>query len=150
MITIFTGKFTILILQKYNFKVCVISFSFYSTHFKVYIRLPYINTQLITTEPFNNTLVISSSDRQTTGPYQGPAYCCEGDHKSGIILLLHQYQKINYCSESVLAIVLDLNILVFSIRIFELIPRSTLVRFSLLRAIYLYNSSGLRLYIFCL
>ena len=49
-----------------------------------------------------------------------------------------------------LTIVPDLNIFVFSIAIFDLIPRRTLVRFSLLSASYLYNSTGLRFYIFFL
>ena len=40
VITIVTGEFTILIIQKYGFKVCVISFGFYSTCYKVYIIYP--------------------------------------------------------------------------------------------------------------
>ena len=53
VIAIFTGEFTILILQKYGFKVYVILFGFYSTHFKVYIHLPCINTHRGTTTPFS-------------------------------------------------------------------------------------------------
>ena len=143
------GKFTILILQKYSFKVCVISFSFYSTHFKVYIHLPCINTQQKTTAPFENTPVISSSDCLKTGLYQGSADRCEGFRKSDTIRLLQQSQTTHYCIQSVLAIVPDLNIFVFSLTIFDLILRSTLVRFCLLRENYLYNSTGLRFYTFC-
>ena len=47
-----TGEFTILILQKYGFKFCMISFGFYLSRFKVYIRLPCINTQRRTTATF--------------------------------------------------------------------------------------------------
>ena len=143
------GELNILILQKYGFKVCVISFCFYSTHFKVYIHLPYINTQRQTTSPSNITPVISSSNRQTTGLYQGSADCCEGDRNSDIICLLQPYQKIHYSNQSVLVIVPNRNIFVFSITIFDLISRSALVLFSLLRASYLYNWTGLRFYIFC-
>ena len=49
MIAIVTGEFTILILRKYGFKVYVILLGFYSSQFKVYINLPYINTQRQTT-----------------------------------------------------------------------------------------------------
>ena len=139
VITIVTGEFTVLILQKYSFEVCVILFGFYSTHFKVHIHLPWINTQWRTTSPFDNTPVISSNDLQNTGLYQGSADCCEGDCNSDIIFLIHQSQTIYYCNHSVLAIVPDLNILVFSITIFDLISRSTLLRFSLIRASYFYN-----------
>ena len=48
-----------------------------------------------------------------------------------------------------LAVFPDLNIFVFSITIFDLISRSALVRFILLRARYLYNYTGLRFYILC-
>ena len=125
MMAIVTGEFTILILKKYGFKVCMISFEFYSTNFKVYIHIPCINTQRQKAAPFDDTSVILSSDRHNTGLYQGSANCCEGDHNSDIILLLQQYQKIHYCNQSVLAIVPDLNIFVFSISIIDLISRST-------------------------
>ena len=46
-----------------------------------------------------------------------------------------------------LAIVLDLKIFVFSITIFDLITRSALVKFFLLRVRYLYKLTGLRFYI---
>ena len=45
MINIVTGEFTILILQKYDFKVYMISFGFYFYNFKVYIHLPCIDAQ---------------------------------------------------------------------------------------------------------
>ena len=122
----------------------MISFGFYSTHFKVYIKLPCINTQRQTTATFNGTTIISFSERQKTGLYQGSADRCEGDRNSNIIRLLHQSHKIHYCNQSVLAIFPDLNILVFSTTVFDLIPSSALVRFSLLHESYLYNSTGLR------
>ena len=139
MISIVTGEFTIMILQKYGFKICVISFGFYSTHFKVYIHLPSINTQKRTTEPFDNTPVISPSNSQTIGLYQVSTNHCEGYHNYNIICLLQPSQAINYSNQSGLAIVPDLKILVFSIKCFDLILKSTLVWFSLLCAIYLYN-----------
>ena len=128
----------------------MILFGFYSTQYKVYIHLPWMNTQRRTTAPFDMTHVISSSDWQTTGLYQGSTNCCEGYCKSNIICLLQPSQEIHYSNQSGLAIVSVLNIFVFSITNFDLILRRTLVRFSLLCAIYLYNSAGLRLYIFCL
>ena len=65
MIAIVTGEFTMLIILKYSFKVCVISFGFYLIHYKVYIYLPCLNTQQLTTAPFDITHVISSIKRQT-------------------------------------------------------------------------------------
>ena len=82
--------------------------------------------------------------------YQGSADRCEGDHKSDRICLLQPSQAIHHCNQSVLAIVPDLNIFIFSVTIFDLISRSALTRFSLLHARYLYNSAGIRFYIFCL
>ena len=128
MIAIFTGECTILILQKYGFKVCVILFSFYSIHFKVCIHLPCINTQRQSRAPFDYTPVISSSNHQKTGLYQGSANCCEGYRNSGLMCLLQKSQSIHYCNQSVLAIVPDLNIFVFSVMIVVLIFRSALVR----------------------
>ena len=116
--------------------------------YKVYIYLPSINTQQQTTAPFYDTPVISYIHHQTAGLYRGSANRCEGDLNSDIILLLQQYQTIHYCNQSVLSIVPDLNIFLFSITIFDLISRGALVRFSLLRASYLYKSTELRLYIF--
>ena len=150
VIAIVTDEFAILILQNYSFKVCVIFFCFNSTRFKVYIHLPVINTQRQTTASFNITPLISSSEWQTTGLYQGSADCCDGDHISNIICLLQPSQAIHYCNQSGLAIVPDLKIFVFSIVIFYLIFKRALVWFSLLRVIYLYNSTGLCFFIFCL
>ena len=59
VIAIFTGEFTILILRKYDFKVCMISFGFYSSHFKFFIHLPCINTQPKTTASFKLWLPLS-------------------------------------------------------------------------------------------
>ena len=99
-----------LILIKYSYKVCVISFGFYSTHYKVYIHLPCINTQRKTTEPFDMTHVISSSDHQTPILYQGPANRCEWYRNHDIICLLQLSQIIHYCNQSELEIVPDLHI----------------------------------------
>ena len=106
-----------------------------------------MNTQKRAKEPFDNTPVISSIEYRNTGLYQGSADRCEGYRNSDLIHLLHKYQAIHYCNQSVLAIVPDLNRFVFSIKIVDLISRSALVRFSLLRARYLYNLKGLRFYI---
>ena len=139
MIDIVTGESTIFILQKYGFEVCVISFGFYSTPFKVCIHLPCINIQQQTKAPFEITPVISYRYLQTTGMYQGSADSGEVDRNSDIIRPLCPSQKIHYCNQSVLAIVPDLNIFVFSITVFGLILRISLVLLCLLRAIYLYN-----------
>ena len=95
---------------------------------KVYIYLPCINTQQLATSPFDKTPVISSSDHQKTGLHQWSSNMCEGDRNFDLTRLLQQYQAINYCSQSVLVIVPDLNIFVFSIIIVDLISRSALVR----------------------
>ena len=129
MIAIVTDEFTLLILQKYGFKVCVILFGFYSTHYKVYIHITCINTQWQTTAPFDITYVISSSDCQTPRLYQGSADHCEVDRNSDIICLLRPSHIIHYFNQSVLAIVPDLNVLVWSITIFDIILRSALVQF---------------------
>ena len=128
----------------------MISFGFYSTNFKVYIYLLCINTQRRTTSPFYDTPVISSSNFAKTGLYQGSANHYEGDRNSDIICLFQKSQEVHYCNQSVLAIVPDLKIFVFSINFFDPISKSALVRFSVIRSSYLYNSTGLRFQIFCL
>ena len=65
LIAIVKGEFTMLKVRKYCFKVWVISFYFYSTHYKVYTHRPCINTHQRTTAPFDINYVISSSDCQT-------------------------------------------------------------------------------------
>ena len=150
VIAIFTGEFTILILQKYGFKVCVILFGFYSAHFKVYTHLTCINTQ---NKKQHHSTSLTSYHLETakkTVLYQGSSDNCEGDRNPDIIRLLHKSQEIHYCNQSVLSIVPDLNIFVFSITTVDLIPRSTLIWSSLLRASYFYNSTGLRFYIYFL
>ena len=77
----------------------MISFGFYSTYFKMDIHLPCINTQRQTTAPFENTPIISYSDRQKTGLYQGSDDRCEGDRNSDIIRLLQKSQAIYYCNQ---------------------------------------------------
>ena len=146
-----------LILQKYGFKVCVISFCFYSSHYKVYIHLPCMNTQRRTTAPFDITHVISSGKSQTLRLYQGWANRCEVDCNSYIFCLLQSSQTIHNCNQSVLAIFPYLNILVWSIIIFwshfEKCPGTVLFYYVL--AIYitrrgiLIRLNGLRPSIFC-
>ena len=128
----------------------VILFGFYSTNFKVYIHLPCINTQQQTTAPFDDTPVILSIYRQKKGLYNGSDNFCEGDHNLYIICLLHQSQTIHYYNQSVLAIVPDMKIFVFSITYFDLISRSAMIGFSLICASYLYKLTGLRFCIYCL
>ena len=115
--------------------------------YKVFIYLPCINTQQRITAPFDITPVMSYSDHQTTILYQGSADIREGHRNSDIIRQLQPSQKIHYCNKSVLAIVPDLNIFVFSITSFYLILRSSLVWLCLLRVTYLYNLTELRFYI---
>ena len=115
---------------------------------KVYIYLPCINTQRRATVLFDNTPFISSRDHQKTGLYQVSANCCEGDCNSDLIRLLQKSQSTHYCNQSVLEIVLDLNILVYSIMIVDIISRSALVQFVLLHASYLYNQTGLGYYVY--
>ena len=117
------------VIQKYSFKVCVISFDFHSTHYKVYIHLPCIITQQQTTAPFDSTRVLLSSDLWKPRLYQGSADFCEGDRNSDVICLLPPSLTIRYCNQSVLTIFPDLNILVWSIKIFGLISRSALVQY---------------------
>ena len=121
MITIVTGEFTMLILWKYGFKVCVVSFDFYSAHYKVYIHLPCINIQRQTTAYFDITNVISSINCQTSILYQGSSNCCERDRNSDRIHLLQPYQTINYCNQSMLVIDPYLHIFGRSIKIIDLI-----------------------------
>ena len=126
MIIIVMSEFTMLIPPKYGLKVCVISFDFCSTHYKVYIHLPCINTQQQTTASFETTNFISYSNCQTPRLYKGSANFCEGDRNSDIICLLQPYQTIHYCNQSVLAIVPYLNILFWSITIIDIIWRRAL------------------------
>ena len=102
----------------------MISFDFYSTHYKVYIHLTYIITQWQTTAPLDITHIISSSDRQSPRLYQGSADCGEGYRNSDIIRLLQPSQTIHYCNQSVLEIFPDLNIFVWNITIFDLISKN--------------------------
>ena len=132
-----------LILQKYVFKVCVILFGFYSTCYKVYIHLPWININRLTTSPFDITHVISSSNHQTSILYQGSDDHCEGYRNSNIIFLLQQSQTIHYYNQWMLAIVLDLNILVLRITIFISFLEAPWYSYFIWRASYLYNSTGL-------
>ena len=137
VVAILMVEFTLLMQQKYCFKVWMISFVFYSTHYKVYIHIIRINTQIRTTSPFDITNVISSSDRQTPWLYQGSPNNCDGDCNYDVVCLLHTSQTTHYCNLSVLSIFPYLNIFVWSITIFDLILRSALVQlFSIMWYIY--------------
>ena len=129
VVSIVTGELNMLIILKYGFKVCVISFGFYLIHYKVYIHLHCINTQWQKTAPFDITHIISSIKRQTPRLYQGSTYCCEVDCNYNIICLIQPYHAIHYCNKSVFAIVPDLTIFVWSIMIFHITSRSALVQF---------------------
>ena len=98
--------------------------------YNAFIYLPCINTQRQTTAPFDVTHVISSSDRQTPRLYQGSADRCEVYRNSDIIRLLQPSQTIHCFNQTVLVIVPDLNIFVFSIIFFYLVLRSALVQLS--------------------
>ena len=113
----------------------MIFFGFCWSHFKVYIHLPCINTQRPTKAPFSKTL------------HQGSGNNFDWDHNSDIICLIQISQVVQYCNEWVLDIVLDLNIFFFSITSSDIILRSALIQFWLLRASYFYTSTGQRLYI---
>ena len=127
VITIVTGEFTMLIQQKYDFKVCVIFFVFYSAEYKVYIHLPCINTQRQTMYSFDITRVISYINCQSPRLYQLSANCYEVDCILDIIWLLQPYQKIHYCNKSMLAIIADLNIFFWSNMLIGINSRSAMV-----------------------
>ena len=148
MIAIVTGECTLLILQKCDFMFvwyCLVFIQLILKFISIYPASTHSNEQ----RHHLRTLPSSSIEHQKTGLYQGSADCCEGYRDSGLIRLLQKSQAIHYCNKSVLSIVPDLSIFVFSITIVDLILRSALVRFSLLYASCLYNLAGLRFYIFC-
>ena len=91
-------------------------------------RFEYLYLFTLETAPFNDNPVISSNDRQKTGIYQLSADRCVGDRYSDLICLLQQSQAIHYCNQSLLVIVSDLNIFVFSITVVDIILRSAVVR----------------------
>ena len=95
------------VLQKYGFKVCVILFDFYSTHYKVFIYLPCIITLRRTAAPLNITHILSSRERQTPRLYQGSEDSCGGDYNINVVSMLHPSLTIHYCNQSVLTIVAD-------------------------------------------
>ena len=100
---------------------------FIQFNLKVYIYLPSINTQRQKKAPFDKTPVISSSDHQKSGIYQGLSYSHEGDQNSDLICLLQKSQEIHYCNQSVLKIFPELDIFIFSIIIVDIILISALV-----------------------
>ena len=105
---------------------------------KVYIHFLYINTQRQENAPFDDTTVILplQSEHLRTGIYQGSANCCEGDCDYDLNFLasailgnaLLQPKRVSDCPGP------ERDIL--SIAIVDIISRSALVRFSLLRARY--------------
>ena len=103
------------VLQKYGFIVCVISFFFFLTCYKFCIYFSCINTHRQTIAPFNINHFYSSSDCHTRGRYQVSANHYWGYRNSDVIHLLQPFLTIHYCNQSVLAIVPDLNIVVWSI-----------------------------------
>ena len=113
----------------YSFKAYVILFDFSSTHFKVFIYLSCIITQRWTTAPFDSTNVLSSSNLRIQRLYQVSANSCEGDCNLDVLCLLQTSLTIHYCNQWVLAISPDLNIFIWSITMFDLILRSTLVQY---------------------
>ena len=129
VITIVRGEVYMLVLQKYSLKLSVILFGFYSKNYKVYIHLPCINTQWWITAPFDITQFISYSNRQMPILYQWSEHRCEVVCNFYIIGLLKPSQTIHYCNWSVLELVPDMNILVWSILIFDLISRGALVQY---------------------
>ena len=116
------------VLQKYGFIVCLISFDFYSTYYKVFIYLPCINTQRRTTALINITLVLSYIDHRTPRRYQGSSSHCEGDCNSDVICLIQPFLTIHYCNQSVLATIPDLNIY-FWYYDFDIVSRSALIHY---------------------
>ena len=129
MISIVAGECNMLYYKKYGFIVCEILFDFYSAHYKVFVCLLCINKQRGTTAPLDSTHILSSRNCRTTKLYQGSVDRCKGDRNSDVIRLLQPYLTIHHFNQSVLAIVPDLNIFVFSIKIFDLISRSALVQY---------------------
>ena len=112
-----------------RFIVCVTSFDFSSFHYKVlsvYLASTHINKQQQT---FSSTHALSSKDRQMPRLYQVSDDPCEGDRNSDVIFLLQTSLTLPWCNQSVLAIVPDLNIFVWSITIFGIISRSALVQY---------------------
>ena len=76
VITNVTGKLTMLVLPNYGSKVCVISFGFYSTQYKVYIHLTCNNIQQHTAEPWYNLDVWWYLDDMRWVMSNGSAVCC--------------------------------------------------------------------------
>ena len=67
---------------------------------------------------------------------------CEGDRNLDLICLFQSYLTIHYCNQSVLVIVPDLNIFVWSITVLISFIEAPWCSTFLLRAIYFYNSAG--------
>ena len=114
---------------KYGFRVCVSLFLINSTHYKMYIHLPCIITYRRITESLVITHALSSSNRIRQRIYQLSTDRCEGYCNSDVICLFQPSLTIHYFNQSVLAIVPDLNIFVWSITIFHPFTRSALVHY---------------------
>ena len=126
----------------------MILLDFYLTHYKVYIHKPCINTHRQKTAPFDITHAIIFSDLQTPRLYQGSAEHCEVDCNCNIICLLHPSHIIHNCNQSVVAIVPDLNIFVWSITILISFREELWYNSFLLHSSYFYNSMEPRFHIF--
>ena len=149
MISIVIGEFTILTLQKYGIEVCVILLVFIQHILKFISIHP---ASLHSNEQQHNSATLLSYQimtAKTKGLYQGSGNYSEKDQNSNIFCLLEQSQAIQYCNQSLLLIIADLNIFIFSITDFDLILRSALVQLCQLHASYLYTPTGVRFYIFC-
>ena len=115
---------------------------------KVYIYSPCINSQRWSTAPFNNTPVISPPNRKhwKTGLYQGSYNCCERYCDSNLnhlfSVILRKYTTVTNIISDSPGPERD----IFSILIVDLISRSTLVRFILLRVSY--NLTGFVCYVY--
>ena len=117
----------------------------------VYIYFTCINTQLWATSQFDNAPFSLSPNGKywKTEPYWRSADHGEGDSNSYInILDSDNFSAIYHCYQPVLEIALEPEYDVFGIAIIDIILRSSLVGFSLLRARYYYNRKGPICYVF--
>ena len=142
------GEFTMVILLKYGFKDIVKWSGFYLTNYKVYIHLPCINTQKLTTAPLNITHIISSSNHWSTILSQGrPSIVREIITLILFLCFIHlrQFTTVtNQCQQLSQTWTNSFEVLRFLISFWEAPWYSS----SLLGDIYLYNPRGIRFHIF--
>ena len=129
IIAIVTGEFTMLILNNTVFRFVLYHLVFIQLIIKFISIYPESSHR---DEQQHHLTSITSyhlvTDR-TPRLYQGSANHCEVDCNYIMVRLLQPSKTINYCNQSVLEILPDLNILVWSITIFDLISISALVQF---------------------